>query len=68
MAHAHRKILVSRLRSFSGVSGVPGVGFWSPTAAEFEHVPIENVVVGESLAMEQVAEQLAEVAEIEKYF
>ena len=54
------------LRSFSGVSGVPGIGFWSPTAAELEHVPVEHVVVGESLAVEQVTEQLAEVAEIKQ--
>ena len=36
--------------------------FWPPTAAELEHVPVENVVVGEALAVEQVPEQLAQVA------
>lgn len=34
-----------------GASGPPG-------ASKLEHVPIEHIVIGESLAMEQVAEQL----------
>ena len=28
---------------------------------EFEHVPVEDIVVGEALAVEQVSEELAQV-------
>ena len=38
---------------------------WSGTS-ELEHVPVEDVVVGEPLFMEQVAEELPKVAENKK--
>ena len=34
--------------------------------AELEHVPVKDVIVGEALLVEQVAEQLPQVARMEK--
>ena len=36
-----------------------------PWTAELEHVPVKDVIVGEALLVEQVAEELPEVAGIE---
>ena len=46
--------------------GVRALGsVWAGTS-ELEHVPVEDVVVGEPLFMEQVAEELPKVAENKK--
>ena len=47
-------------RLFPGVSGV-GLSLGTAAATKLEHVPVEDVVVGETLTMEQVSEQLAKV-------
>lgn len=47
-------------RLFPGVSGV-GLSLGTTAATKLEHVPVEDVVVGETLTMEQVSEQLAKV-------
>ena len=44
-----------------GVARV-GLGLRAAAAAELEHVPVEHVVVGEALPVEQVPEQLPQVA------
>ena len=43
--------------SLSRVSLV-SLGFCAPASSELEHVPVEHVVVGESLPVEQITEQL----------
>ena len=47
-------------RLFPGISGV-GLSLGSAAASKLEHVPVKDVVVGETLAMEQIPEQLAKV-------
>ena len=44
-----------------GVARV-GLGLRAAAAAELEHVPVEHVVIGEALPVEQVPEQLPQVA------
>ena len=51
---------LSTPRLFPGVSGV-SLSLWSTAATKLEHVPVKDVVVGETLTMEQVSEQLAKV-------
>ena len=46
--------------SFSNVS-LLCLCFGTATSSKFEHVPVEDVVVCEALAVEQVSEQLAKV-------
>ena len=47
-------------RLFPGVSGVC-LSLGSTASTKLEHVPVKDVVVGETLTMEQVSEQLAKV-------
>ena len=47
-------------RLFPGVSGVC-LSLRTTAPTELEHVPVKDVVVGETLTMEQVSEQLAKV-------
>ena len=54
------KITEDSPRLFPGVSGV-GLSLWTTAPTELEHVPVKDVVVGETLTMEQVSEQLAKV-------
>jgi hypothetical protein len=48
--------------SLSGIARV-GLRFGTAAAAELQHVPVEDVIVGEALPMEQVPEQLPQIAE-----
>ena len=51
---------LSNPRLFPGVSGVC-LSLGTTAATKLEHVPVKDVVVGETLTMEQVSEQLAKV-------
>lgn len=40
---------------------VPQARLGRPVTHEFEHVPVEDVVVGETLPVKEIAEELAQV-------
>lgn len=46
-----------------GIATIATVLALIPGTSELEHVPIKDVIVGEALHVEKIAENLAEVAE-----
>ena len=63
--HAQPTVHVANV-SLSGVSGVRPLRLRAPAPPKLEHVPVEDVVVGEPLAVEQVPEQLPQVTETDR--